>query len=175
MFISQRCHKCPIVCPICIVNTRQKVAVTGGFRWTRPPGTSKSWWLSPPLAHIFVFFHFVSLHRFSAGSLLGSRAMHQWHNLIRNLWEKMTTRSSNHSDSAARGDVKIPSPLCLCHHASRPQGSLLYFLLPLTSLSSPLSPWRKLQLVAFLQGEGWQIHGQTHPHLITHKPLGGQM
>lgn len=61
------------------------------------------------------------------------------------------------------------SPFC-------PRGWILDFLrLPLTSLSSRLGPMRKLQSVAFLRGEPRTLCGQTHPHLITHKPLGGQM
>lgn len=120
--------------------------------------------------------HFVSLCYLSAGSLLGSLVTRQHHNLITHKPQgKITERHSNHCDSTARGNVKAPSLLLLCHHAFRPWGWLLYFL-PLSDPSViPLTPLWKFQLVAFLQGDWWQLHGQTHPHLITHNPLGGQM
>ncbi len=120
--------------------------------------------------------HFVSLYYLSAGSLPRSQVTYQYHNLItQKPLGKITKRHSNHCDSTARGNVKSPSLLLLCHHAFGPWGGLLCFLPPLTSSSSSLTPWGKATNRCFLQGVWWQIHGQAHPHLITHKPLGRQM
>ena len=81
--------------------------------------------------------HFVSLCYLSAKSFLRSLVTHQYHNLITHKpLGKITKRHSNHCDSTARGNVKTPSLLLLCHHVFRPWGWLLYFLPPLTSLSS---------------------------------------
>lgn len=80
--------------------------------------------------------NFVSLRYLSEESFLRSLVTHQYDLITHKPLRKITERHSNHSDSTARGNVKTPSLLLFCHHVFHPWGWLLYFLPPLTSLSS---------------------------------------
>lgn len=121
--------------------------------------------------------HFVSPYYYlSAASLLRSLVTHQYQNLITHKPQgKITRRHSNHCDSTARGNVKTPLLAFTLSQCIWSSGLASLFSSSSSDLSLiPRTPLRKFQLVAFLQGDRWQLHGPTHPHLISHKPLGGR-
>jgi len=96
---------------------------------------------------------------------------HHHHCLItKKALEKIPKRHSAYRwDPPARGNVRtLPVLLNITRHFILRANSIFFH-----RSYRFISLFRRL--VAFLWGDWWQLRGQTRPHLITHKPLGGQM
>lgn len=138
--ISLYCQQHAMACLVFIMKIKQRAVLTKHSWWTQP----RSWWNFSALlpAHVRPLFTpspcFICQH----GPPLELLVTHQHHDLITHkAMGKITKRQCNHCGSTARGDVKSPSLLLLCHHAFR---LVSLFSSPSDLLLVPLTPFRKL-------------------------------